>query len=186
MVGGDQKRFAGVAIALIVTSLLAGCASSSASSNELTLAKTKSPVQLLRNEAASRVPSGIVGEVLGNEDISISCKTEAVDPKGLVRRWKSSVLMGIEKGSSWRVTNVTDDIVDSFTEEGWTASRGPATTVTVTILESELSSAAIEIASTLPKEDKSGATIRITTTGPCVATEGADSSEVRKLENRDD
>ena len=186
MVGGDQKRFAGVAIALVVTSLLAGCASPSASSTELTLAKTKSPVQLLRNEAASRVPSGIVSEVLDNEDVSIGCKTEAVDPKGLVRRWKSSVLMGIENGSSWRVSKVTDEMVTSFTDEGWTASRGPATAVTVTILESEVSSAAIEITATLPKEDKSGASIRITTTGPCVGTEGADSTEVRKLENRDD
>lgn len=186
MVGGDQKRFAGVAIALIVTSLLAGCASSSASSSELTLAKTKSPVQLLRNEAASRVPTAIIEDVLENEDISISCKTEAVDPKGLVRRWKSSVLMGVETGSSWRVANVTEDIVTSFTDEGWVASRGPASTVTVTILESEMSSATIEITATLPKEDKTGAAVRITTTGPCVGTDGADSTEVRKLEKRED
>ena len=186
MVGGDQKRFAGVAVALIVTSLLAGCASSSASSNELTLAKTKSPVQLLRNEAASRVPTAIVEEVLESEDISTSCKTEAVDPKGLVRRWKSSVLMGVENGSSWRVASVTEDIVTSFTDEGWTASRGPASTVTVTILESEMSSATIEVTATLPKEDKSGASIRVTTTGPCVGTDGAESTEVRKLEKRED
>jgi len=185
MVGGDHKRFAGVAIALITAGLLAGCASEGAS-NELTLAKTKSPVQLLRNEAASRVPTAVVQTVESSEDTSIGCKTEAVDPKGLVRRWKSSVLMDFEKGSSWRVSDVAEELAQSFVDEGWTLSRGPVTKTSVMILESERSSAGIEVQSTLPKEDKTGATIRITTTGPCVETDGLDSSEVRKLEKRDD
>ena len=49
-----------------------------------------------------------------------------------------------------------------------------------------MSSATIEVTATLPKEDKSGASIRVTTTGPCVGTDGAESTEVRKLEKRED
>jgi type IV pilus biogenesis protein CpaD/CtpE len=187
MVGGDHKWVARVAIAVISVAVLAGCSTTpDAGDNTLTLAKTKSPVQFLRNETASRVPTAIIQDVGASEDVSVACKTKEADPDGIVRRWKSSVLMNIETGSSWRTSAVADELIASYEAEGWTAARGPATNVSVTILESDRSTAAIEIQTTLPAEDKTGASLRVTTTGPCVDTDGADSSEVRKLENRTD
>lgn len=184
MVGGDRKWVAGVAIALVTATLLGGCASSEPA-NVLTLAGTKSPVQLLRNETASRVPTTMIEEVTGSEDTSVACKTVESDPNGLVRKWKSSVLITIKTGSAWRTLDVADDIAQTYVDEGWTSSRGFDSTVTVTVLESERAATDIEIQATEAADGKTGASLRVTTTGPCVVTKGAESPEVRKLENRD-
>jgi len=189
MVGGDHTRaFAGVAIAAISILMLAGCApSSGGSASSITLAQTKSPTQLLRNETASRVPTAIIAEVAGSEDTSIACKTEKSDPKGIMRSWKSSVLINVEKGSAWRTKAVVDEMSASLVADGWESSKGFDSEVQLTLLTSKQSSVGIELGATQPAEDSDkGATIRVTTTGPCVTTGGAESDEVRMLENADD
>jgi len=186
MVGGDHKWAAVVAVSVLSVSLLAGCAAET-QANVLTLAQTKSPVQLLRNETASRVPTTMIDEVAESVDVSVACKTVEADPTGIMRKWKSSVLMTIKSGSAWRTLDVADDIVQTYVDEGWTSSRGFDSAVTVSVLESERQATDIEIQAREPEKggDK-GATLRVTTTGPCVATEGADSKEIRKLEKRDE
>jgi len=186
MVGGDHKWIASIAISVLSVSLLAGCAAET-SPNVLTLAQTKSPVQLLRNETASRVPTTMIEDVVESEDVSVACKTIEADPLGLMRKWKSSVLMTIKTGSAWRTLDAADEVVQTYVDEGWTSSRGFDSAVTVTVLASERQATAIEVQAREPdKGGDDGATIRVTTTGPCVATEGADSAEIRKLEKRDE
>jgi hypothetical protein len=51
----------------------------------------------------------------------------------------------------------------------------------LTVLSRPIAVAVIEIEA-LQKTDEHRASIRITTSGPCVATAGADSDEVRQLE----
>ena len=189
MVGGDQTRaFAGVAIAALSILLLAGCADSSGGSgSSITLAQTKSPTQLLRNETASRVPTAVIDEVASSEDTSIRCKTEKSDPKGIMRSWKSSVVINVEKGSAWRTKAVVDEMAASLVADGWEASKGFDSDVQFTLLTSKQSSVGIELGASQPAEgsDKD-ASIVVTTTGPCVTTAGQDSAEIRDLENADD
>ncbi|TBN57762.1 hypothetical protein EYE40_10385 [Glaciihabitans arcticus] len=189
MVGGDRTRaFAGVAIAAISILMLAGCAESSGGSgSSITLAQTKSPTQLLRNETASRVPTAVIAEVASSEDTSIRCKTEKADPKGLMRSWKSTVTINVESGSAWRTKAVVDEMAASLVTDGWEASKGFDSAVQVTLLTSEQSAVGIELGANQPEEgsDK-GATIYVSTTGPCVATAGEDSTEIRDLEGQGD
>ena len=134
MVWGDHIRTAAAA-ALVALSLagLTACAGSSSPSAgggaALTLAQTKSPVQLLRNEAASRIDEFVVETVNETEDLSTACKTEEADPLGLSRSWTSSVEVSLKEGSAWRTSIVADELVASFEEQGWVASRGAPSAV---------------------------------------------------------
>jgi hypothetical protein len=190
MVWGDHTRKI-AALAVVVVSLagLTACASSSgggagASTDAvLTLAQTKSPVQLLRNEAANRIDEFIVETINETEDLSTPCKTEDVDPLGLERSWTSSVEVSLKQGSAWRATIVADELVASFEAQGWIASRGAPSAVTYTGLKSENSAATIGL--TVTNEDVAAGTpakLQITTKGPCVTTGGAKSEEVTRLE----
>ena len=93
----------------------------------LTLAQTKSPVQLLRNEAAGRVDEFVVETVNETQDLSSACKTEEADPLGLSRSWTSSVDVSLKAGSAWRLDIVATDLVASFEAQGWVASSGMET-----------------------------------------------------------
>jgi len=185
MVWGDHIR--SVAAAALVTISLAGltaCGSTTTDDHHgLTLAQTKSPVQLLRNEAASRIDEFVVETVDETEDVSVACKTEDKDPLGRSRSWTSSVEVSLKAGSAWRAGIVAEDLIASFEKQGWVASRGLPSAVTYTGLKSETSAAQIGL--TLSNEDVAAglpAKLLITTKGPCVATDGAASDEVAKLE----
>jgi hypothetical protein len=189
MVWGDlTTKIAGVAIITVSLATLTACASGSTTAGSgggatLTLAQTKSPVQLLRNEAASRIDEFVVETVNETEDISVACKTAEADPLGLSRSWTSSVEVSFKAGSAWRATIVAEDLTASFEKQGWIASRGAPSAVTYTGLKSETSSATIGL--TVTTEDLATSTpakLQITTKGPCVATDGAESDEVAKLE----
>jgi hypothetical protein len=188
MVWGDHIRTAAAA-ALVALSLagLTACAGGSSPSAgggaALTLAQTKSPVQLLRNEAASRIDEFVVETVNETEDLSTACKTEEADPLGLSRSWTSSVEVSLKAGSAWRAGIITEDLIASFEKQGWVASRGLPSAVTYTGLKSDTSAAHIGL--TLTNEDVAAgvpAKLQITTQGPCVTTAGAASDEVKKLE----
>ena len=110
----------GVAAFVIVGLGLTGC-SAEATESGPTLASTKSPVQLLRNEAASRIPSATIDTVAATADLSIACRTESEDPKGLVRSWHSNTQVTVERASTWRVDAVADALAQSFVDQGWLA-----------------------------------------------------------------
>jgi hypothetical protein len=188
MVWGDHTRsIAAAALVAIALTALTACAGGSSPSAggaaTLTLAQTKSPVQLLRNEAASRIDEFVVETVNETEDLSTACKTAEADPLGLSRSWTSSVEVSLKPGSAWRAGIITEDLIASFEKQGWVASRGLPSAVTYTGLKSETSAAHIGL--TLTNEDVAAgvpAKLQITTQGPCVATDGAESDEVKKLE----
>ena len=191
MVWGDHTRKA-AALAVVALSLaaLTACASQSGGTADtatatLTLAQTKSPVQLLRNEAANRIDEFIVETINETEDLSAPCKTAEADPLGLERSWTSSVEVSLKAGSAWRAAIVADELVASFEEQGWVASRGAPSAVTYTGLKSENSAATIGL--TVTTEDLAAGTpakLQITTKGPCVTTGGAESDEVKRLEKK--
>jgi len=197
MVGGDHTRTSVLAGAILLGLLaLAGCAASPADGDtaypDLSLAETKSPVQLLRNETTSRVPTGAIESLGEATDVSLSCLAEDRDPEGLVRQWSSTAVVLIERASQWRTSKIAEDVVQSLVDEGWTAREaGGSATVHRTLLTSESSLAEIQVSSKEPDEGRASTStdeevtdyrIEIETHGPCVETEGADSDEVVSLE----
>jgi len=157
-------------VLLVLT--LAGC--STADTGELRLVDTKGSVQLLRNEAWLRLPTLMVKGDEETDDTSVAC-----DDSGASRSWRASTTALINNSFAPRVAGVATELVDSFVEQGWSAD-GVGELVTLT---KEGSLAAIEVHA-VEKTAENRASITITTTGPCVATDGADSDEVRVLEGR--
>lgn len=169
--------------AALLLLVLAGCATPAAQSTplddlgELTLVESKAPTQLLRNEAAARVPLVVVQDVAETTDASISCLGVDVDPDGLARQWQSTAIFVVTNSQAARVVTVTDGLAASFTEQGWV----PTSADGATVLSSTTSPVVIRVAA-IEKADGNHAEIRITTTGPCVRTDGPESDEVVGLE----
>jgi len=163
---------------------LAGCASLAPSAgidgaiDDVTLAQSKSPVQLLRNEAASRLPSIVLRDVAETTDTSVACGTADADPEGRARSWMSGLLVHVTNSRAASVPIVIRDLTASFLEQDWVVSEEAADAVTLTNAGSAVT---IELASIARGEGQS-ASISITTTGPCVLTDGAGSDEVKELE----
>jgi type IV pilus biogenesis protein CpaD/CtpE len=186
MVWGDRTRtIAGLAVVAFTIVGLSACSSAPAKTDgaTLTLAQTKSPVQLLRNEAASRLGNIVVGTVNGTKDVSKSCESKVKDPLGLSRAWTSSVNISLAAGSAWRIEEISTSLVDSFADQGWKPDRVTVSGSSYTALTSETSSTTIRVTST-PGDDAVGlpADLIITTEGPCVDTDGEESDEVKGLE----
>ena len=172
-----MAKRAAVAIAIILP-LLAGCAAAPAAPAELTLVETKSPVQLLRNEAASRLDDSVVSAIRKTGDLSFPCFNEEENPGGLIRQWKSSAELVLVDGSD-RV-GAAQALVATFTDQGWVAKEVSSdTSFALTLLSKPDSVAGIEVSSA---DETASAMIRITATGPCVTTGGPDSDEVVALE----
>ena len=159
--------------ALLVTLALAGCSSAP---HALTLVETKSPVQLLRNEAWYRLP-----DVMIKEDSETSDSSQACDDEGALRSWQSSTVALVTNSQAPRVVIAGDDLAASFVAQGWAAERSEDGAAVLTVLTRATSVAVIEIEA-VEKTDGHRASIRITASGPCVMTAGADSDEVRNLE----
>lgn len=165
----------GVAAALALC-LLAGCQGSPPANakidpkqlSTLSLAQTKSPVQLLRNDALARVEQRFVAET-STTDGSEACFTEQDNPEGLVRQWHSTGELELTNDAD--AGYIAERLVQSFTGDGWDDS-GEGDIVQ---LSSDRSVASITISS-------SSAAITVTVTGPCVTTDGPDSDEVLDLE----
>lgn len=161
-------------LALAVICLaLAGCSSAP---DTLTLVETKSPVQLLRNEAWYRLPDVMIKEDSETTDVS-----EACDDEGALRLWRSSTIALLTNSQAPRVVTAGDNLAASFVEEGWEAQRSEEGTAVLTVLTRKSSVAVVEIEA-VEKTEAHRASIRITASGPCVMTAGADSDEVRTLE----
>lgn len=170
---------AGVAISIVF--VLAGCAGTadnSGTGGELRLVDTKSPVQLLRNDATNRVAEEDIASIRKEVDHSEPCDTEAENPGGLVRQWRSSVELVLADGTD-RVA-IMEALLASFTDQNWTAEELDKTEDLWDVaLSSDSSVASIEISSS---ELSIVSIIRVIATGPCVDTDGPDSEEVKSLE----
>ena len=156
------------AIAILLVLPLAGCASSTPG---LSLADTKSQVQLLRNGAADRVPSDVIAGVENSADYSSECGEG--EPN---RQWNSSVILQLAPGTDARATYAA--LLSSFVEEDWVSSH-PGENYTSLVSSKRFSSILVTV------EDAAAApSLLLEVTGPCVETAGADSDEVRMLEQR--
>ena len=189
MVTTDRTmRSAATAILVLSVGILAGCASPNSNSAEapgdypdVSLAESKSNVQLLRNSAESRIAAEVI-ESSTDTDASVACLSAADDPDGKVRRWLSSTEVNLVRWHAWRVAAVADILVDTFVDQGWsTTDIEGEHTEAARLLTSDNVLAEIQIEA-LGTEDDSAATLYITVTGPCVTTDGADSDEVADLE----
>jgi hypothetical protein len=190
---GNRIRLsaAAAALALSLTTLTACSAGAGAAGHSgPTLAETKSPVQLLRNEAATRIPPAVIESVSQTADVSVACKTEAEDPKGLRRSWYSDVQVTVEAGSAWRVDTIVDDLAASFVDQGWVATPLDTRSDTHALkLTKKSMPSAIRITAHRPDPAATAVvgtsepvTIDLALNGPCVDTDGAKSDAVMKLE----
>ncbi len=164
--------------AIVVLVVVAGCASEPSG---LTLVKTKSPVQLLRNEAWYRLPDVMLKGDAETTDVSVACDA---DPDGLLRSWKSSTTALINNSFAPRTDGVADALALTFEDQGWTDERTSGDSTSTILLSKPGSVATISIEA-IEKTPEHRASIRITTAGPCVETGGANSDEVRQLEGRE-
>ena len=192
MVRGSHRIQAGLAAVAVVVLGLTGC--SPATSSGLSLADTKSPVQLLRNEAASRIPPAAIESVGETEDLSVRCKTESEDPEGLRRSWHSNVEVTIDRASTWRVDAIVDQVGQSFADQGWDVEPLAAHPRTHALeLTREGATSEIRVSAHRPDPDSEPlasdltdpVTISLELHGPCVDTDGENSDAVRKLEAQD-
>jgi len=171
---------------LAVSVALSACSPTEAPTGkypDLSLAETKSPVQLLRNEAASRIPEAVIEEVIHSQDVSTNCMTEETDPDGLIRSWDSSVRVMINAENGEDVQGIVDDLAASFVEQGW--EKGTFGVASIIDLSSETSPVSIHVSvSKADAETGEGGAIQLTASGPCVETDGAESDEVINLEKR--
>jgi preprotein translocase subunit SecF len=189
MVVRDRRLWISVAVALVaISGSLSGCAlvpsadSSGGSVSTLTLTETKSPAQLLRNVAASRLPTNDITVLTDSEDVSVACGKDKS-----IRSWRSAVIAGVDVAHQPTMNGVADDLVKTFTDQGWQAKAADTKTDHVMKLTKNGSETVIEV-SAVPANtflnQQHGAQIQITVTGPCVQTDGPDSAEVRTLEGR--
>lgn len=163
---------ASVALGLVLT--LGACTASEPTG--LTLAQSKSPVQLLRNETASRIPAGLVAEVTNSSDGSVNCRTPETDPEGLSRQWKSSARITLTPEADLAL--VMSKLFISFREDGW----DQGTYGTATIIEFTKPDSVANIHITTSEKDGEATEVQVQVAGPCVMTGGATSDEVVKLE----
>jgi hypothetical protein len=197
MVGGDRtRRIVTIAAgAVTLATVLGACASGggaeqsqniSSALGDVTLAQSKSYAQLLRNEASSRLPEIILKEVSETTDVSVACEDESADPEGLARSWSSTTSILITNSTAARVQSVSEDLIATFVDQGWTSTLAEESTDTLTIadLRNDSSLAWIQIA-TASKSDGQVPSIVITARGACAMTEGPLSDEVVLLEGQD-
>lgn len=183
-----------IAAGLMLAGTLAGCSpqATTDAGSSVTLAQSKSPVQLLRNETASRIPTGAIESLGESTDSSVACLSEDDDPDGLVRQWTSTSVVLIERASQWRTAKIAKDLVQTLVDDGWTArDAGGSASVHSSLLTRGVSLAEIQITSKVPSESAASTSkdelvtdyrIEIETHGPCVQTEGPQSDEVTRLE----
>jgi hypothetical protein len=184
-------RTSATAILLITVGLLSGCASPGSSPAaspgesypDISLAKSKSNVQLLRNSAESRIPEEVILSRV-EADSSVACLSAAEDPDGKIRHWLSTTEVNLVQWHAWRVDDVAQVMIDTFVDQSWhTIDVKGEYSSAATLLTSAKGLAKIQI-ETVGTEDDSAATIHISVSGPCVKTDGATSDEVSSLEKK--
>ena len=167
-----MQRRLGTTIIIAGLSLgLAAC--SSGTPPTASLADTKSPVQLLRNESILRLPSADIGSVESTDE-SVGC-----DGDKSVRRWNSAAIITLSDSAGQKPDAAITTLAASFEEDGWVVSPGnEREDDEQAVLTSGTSAAEIRLIA----HAGTPATVTIEAAGPCVQTDGPDSEEVRKLE----
>lgn len=168
-----------VAAATICAALALSACSNTSTESELLA--TKSPTQLLRNEAANRLQGGTDYSVGAQDDFSAACKPEAEDPEGLYRSWRSTLLAEIPEESAIGVDQFVGSLATSFSEDRWVFtedSDGAGAKVTTMTRSDSI----VTMTFTSTEDAGQGASVYIEASGPCVLTGGPDSDEVRNLE----
>ena len=168
-------RLLPVSAALAASLALSACATPPP---PLTLVQTKATVQLLRNETATRIPAKMIAVVENTSDLSQEC--DAGDP---IRHWESSALVAITAEGAPHTRNIFRDLVNNYVGDGWKEGNvGDRQAV----LTNDNSMAKVDILMVDDADgDGEGASLRVVVTGPCVATAGADSEEVVRLETQE-
>lgn len=180
---GIGKRLLAGAFALTSLVALGACAQGEAADPNLSLTDSKAIVQLFRNEVANRVPSDQVEGFSGGSDYSIACRLESQDPQGLVRYWSSGVDIELVAGSD--AAAVFDELSVSFQHQGWRVESYTSQGSRAQKLKND--SNPIILSLTLYEATEAAlAIIRVETRGTCVETAGAESDEVKALEEKDD
>ena len=170
------RTVSSLALAGTLAFLATGCGVD-ADSSTLTLAESKSPVQLLRNEVATRIPSMIIHGAV-NEDFSEACGDDES-----IRSWHSSVRLDIGASDSTDAESIVNDLTASFEKDGWIPApvlEGPEQKQAVYTK----SGTAAEIHITAENGDEFEKTVLVSVFGPCVQTDGPESDEVTSLESR--
>lgn len=161
----------------VVTLGVSACGSDTDAST-LTLAESKSPVQLLRNEVVNRIPSMIIHGAV-NEDYSEACGDDES-----IRSWRSAVRLDIGASGATDAESIINDLTTSFEEDGWIPApvlEGPEHKQAVYTKPGT----AAEIHITAENDGDFEKTVLVTVFGPCVQTDGPDSDEVTSLEGTD-
>ena len=201
MVRGDHTVLGALSAILIISSIaLTGCGQEATSAAiagdfpDISLTESKAPVQLLRNEAAGRIPTSVIADIEETLDESVACLDESQDPDGLIRSWHSSAVVTIEAASAWRVETIVDKLIATFVDQDWFArSLGQTADFRSSLLTTKKSAAEIQIIGQRPDEDQTSTstvenvdevTVEVQVHGPCVRTDGPESDEVLKLEGR--
>ena len=170
-----MKRQLAAAAAVIAVVTLAGCAGESLGAGRL--AESKAPAQLLRIEAASRLPGYMVESTAEGKDGSHAC--DAGDLEGKKRFWQSSVEVHLRDNESVRPVAMIEELVAGFEEQDWQAAPGDSSLITV------LTKSSLDTTISLTRTPmETGGTITIAVDGPCVMTDGAQSPAVMKLDGR--
>ena len=174
--------------AAAVATVLSGCSPAEAPAGkypDMTLGETKSPVQLLRNEAAGRIPEELTDGIVKSSDQSTNCITPESDPDGLIRSWDSSVRIAIAPEHGAEVQDIVDELAESFVAQGW--KKDTFGVASIIDLSSEKSFVAIHVSATkADAETGEGGAIQLVASGPCVETDGRESTEVINLGGRGD
>lgn len=198
MVTADHRtRLIGLATAALALTMLSACSTPQTGSvpgdyPDVSLAETKSPAQLLRNEAANRLPAAVIDQIIESEDTSVACLSEKDDPQGLIRSWHSTADVLIVDDGVTSAQDLVNDLAASFEAQGWTSrSLGGNASSTSKLLDSDTSLADIQVsgynvndtmASTGLEQKVEQMTVQIQVHGPCVRTAGTESDEVTVLE----
>lgn len=188
------KPIAGVLALALSIAALTGCSPTTSVTvppgdyPDITLAESKSPVQLLRNEAVSRIPAEVVLNAPANIDGSQACLSSSEDPEGVIRRWTSSIDVNLLLTEAPNTQAIVDAVLATFTDDGWMsqAITGSKASNQAHLLTNEtadstsLSLAQLRIEA-IVAIDGASSFIRVQAIGPCVVTDGARSAEVTEL-----
>jgi len=182
MVKADlARRASALVIVIAMASTLSACASDDGA---ISLADTKAPTQLLRNDAASRVPEDVVLTVGEKGDGSEGCALDN-DPDELMRKWHSSIVLEVNSSSAPNVDSISADLSKAYIDEGWDEFLSEGTGSSTRTLKKNGSRTQLIITTTDDTDgDGLGATIAIDVLGQCVKTAGPNSDEVQKLGTR--
>ncbi len=161
-----RRMIAAILCAVAAASVLSGCAESRTGPS---LAETKASAQLLRNNALAGIDEQYISGFVEWKDESRAC-----DGDERTRSWYSSGLVPIAPSYMSDTASIMQTLARDYEAKGWAVEgEGDARILTKTTSTSRITLTVVPITGQL----------RIESEGPCVATDGPDSDEVKQLES---